>query len=182
MTQPTVKQPSRIQAIKAELDRSVTAYLAAKEECERIQVEFETAREKLGGITRLASEMLDPLDWIMWQITHTNIQYVAMPVGDAILAALHTKARISANDALNDPKEKFNPAMALEEIYKALEKGGFMFRTATPMREANAALMQLKGVTKLHDGVYQIENAQVILERAKLDRKKLEIIRAQGTK
>lgn len=180
MTRPTVQQPSRIQAIKAELDRSVAEYLRAKDEFERTQVEFETAREKLGGITRLASEMLDTLDWIMWQITHPNIRFVAMPIGDAILGALQTKASTAANEILNDPKQEFHPAMFLGEICKELDKGGFMFRTPTPMREANAALMNLKGVTKTQDGWYQIENAQTILEKAKLDRMRVESLRKQG--
>jgi hypothetical protein len=53
----------------------------------------------------------------------------------------------------------------LQEIYKQLDKGGYEFRSTSPLREVNAALMQLKTIVKLPNDKYMRGDASDIFEQ-----------------
>ncbi|HYM37028.1 MAG TPA: hypothetical protein VES96_01345 [Nitrospiraceae bacterium] len=159
-------EPTRIKTIKAELEKSAKEYLETREQLEVARVAFEAARERLAGVKKHATEMLETLDWYSWQRTHKDVRYAATPAGEAILEVLWNRTFDSAYAHLNkDEHPKFIPEMTLSGIQMELENGGFDFNTSTPLREVNAALMQLKGVTKLPSGNYRRDDADQVLDR-----------------
>lgn len=151
--------PTRIRSIEAQLETSAAEYLQARERLEHARVEFEVAREKLGGIKRLAGEILNNEDWDAWQKKHTSVRFVAVPIGETIIRILADHAAQCAYLHLRN-KTPFSPSMTLQEIANVLEGGGYDFRSTSPLREVNAALMQLKGVAKPVEGKYEIEDAE----------------------
>jgi hypothetical protein len=157
--------PTRIKAIYTELEKSSIEYLAAKQKFEASRVEFAAAQERFTGIRRLASEMLTTRDWWMWVAKHPSIQYVGMTIGDAILRVLENRAYESAFKHAQNPQNVFLPVMTMNQLVETLEVGGFEFQTTTPLREVNAALINLKGVTKTPRGP-KISDADRILEQA----------------
>ena len=142
-----MSQSPRFRAIYIELEKGMNEYLAAKEKFETARVEFEAAREKSGGVRRLAEQMLPEEDFSICEFRHDKVQYVGSAIGDAILTALRRQAVGYAYER----EEICSPAMDLDEITSALEAGGFEFRAASARREVNAALINLKGITKIED-------------------------------
>ena len=55
------------------------------------------------------------------------------------------------------------PEASLTQIQEALDRGGFEFRTSTPLREVNAALINLVGVKKDGD-LYVCTDAEKYLD------------------
>ncbi len=158
--------PSRVGAIQGELERAVAEYIAARDDYERARVSFETACERYGAVKRLASEMLNPHEWFTWQNGHQNVRFAAMLIGEAITDLLRQKAFDSAYEVAVDPAKQYHPALSVLRISEALEAGGFKFSSTSPLREVNAALMRLKGIKQLRQGIYQIEQAEEILDQA----------------
>ncbi len=160
--------PGRVKAITAELEKTAREYTEAKESFEQERVEFEAAREKFAGVRRLASEMLTSQDWHIWRQNHESVKFAAMPIGEAIIEVLRDYAYGAAVDFLtssdNQDDQEFSPNLTTEKIVETLEAGGFEFRTTSPLREVNAALIKLDGVTKLELGGYQVANTGEILE------------------
>lgn len=155
----------RVEAIEQELDRAAEDYVEAKNEFEGARVRFGVARERFASIKRLAAAMLPSWEFYEWQGNHPNVQYAASPIGEAILSVLQGTAYSRALQHLEKKKGAYWPWMSMDSIIDTLESGGFDFRTTTPAREVNAALIRLEGVRK-HEkkGVYAIENAGEILE------------------
>lgn len=158
-------KPQRIQAILGELNRAAMDYIYAKASYETTRVTFEAAREKFAGVKRLASEMLTSMDWYMWRQEHPNAMYAAMPIGEAILEVLDNHTYAVAFAYAEGGADKFRPFMSMEKIVEALESGGFEFRSTSPLREVNAALINLAGVTKTSSG-YQRDDAEETLKFA----------------
>ena len=157
--------PARIKAILVELDKVAAEYTDARTEFETAKVHFETARERFAVVKRIASELLGWNDWYQWQTEHQGVKFAGAGIGEAIIEALHHAAVLSAIDVSNESGRKFVPDMTIDGIVEALESGGFEFRTATPKREVNAALMKLEGVRKLGDsGKYEADDAYEVLE------------------
>jgi hypothetical protein len=60
------------------------------------------------------------------------------------------------------------PLYTLENLRRGLTARGFEFRTLTPLREINAALMNLSGITRHpKDGHYMAENWKELAVQAK---------------
>jgi len=138
--------PARIKAIKVQLDRAAEEYAEAQKEFEVARVNFQAARERFAGIKRMAHDALGHREWFSWQDQHENVQYAAMPIGDAISMVLVNKAFEVAAEVAEITR--FNPGMDIEEIAEVLEAGGFEFQTTSHLREVNGALMRLKGAKR----------------------------------
>jgi len=100
----------------------------------------------VAGIKRMAHDALGHREWFSWQDQHENVQYAAMPIGDAISMVLVNKAFEVAAEVAEITR--FNPGMDIEEIAEVLEAGGFEFQTTSHLREVNGALMRLKGAKR----------------------------------
>jgi hypothetical protein len=165
---PTYTAPARVKAILAELERVAAEYVENQKQYQAAHVHFQAARERFASIKRIASEMLAFNDWNDWQAGHSNVRYAAMTIGEAIREALQVRAFDAAAAVAPSPesaREHFSPGMTLEQIAEALEKGGFEFRTSTPKREVNAALIKLDGITKnAKTEEYEIGDAAEILQ------------------
>ncbi len=155
----------RKKAIEAELEKIMAEYLAKKENFEKAQVAFEATKQKFASLRRLAADMLSPGEWAVWQIEHQNVEYAGVPIGEAIVLVLRGRAWMAAGQFIEGKTARFMPAMNMYAITEALEKGNFEFRTPTPLREVNAALRHLKGITRLSSGAYHIEDATQVLEQ-----------------
>jgi hypothetical protein len=168
MASPTYTAPARIKAILAELERVAAEYVENQKQYQGAHVHFQAARERFASIKRIASEMLAFNDWYDWQASHSHVRYAAMTIGEAIREALHVRAFDAAAavvHSVESARANFSPGMTLEQIADALEKGGFEFRTSTPKREVNAALIKLDGITKnTKTDEYEIGDAAEILQ------------------
>lgn len=155
----------RVQTVVAELDRAAQEYVTAKANLERARIAFEMARTKFTGIRQLAAQMLAGRDWGEWQRNHLGIRFAGMPPGDAIVFVLRSHAYTQAMSHFSSSgKLKFSPSMPLANIVSTLEQGGFEFRSSAPLREVNAALVNLKNVTKLESGRYEAADAKDLFE------------------
>jgi len=155
--------PIRLAAIYRELESALDEYREAKEQFVAARVRYQSAKEKFAGIRKLAADMLPRKDWLDWQDKHPAVEFMGMPIGDAIVGALINKAIETASDAVQN-KTEFRPHMFIDEIVAALEQGGFEFRGLTPRREINAALLKLDGVTKWK-GAYKATEADEIFRK-----------------
>jgi len=156
----------RVEAIQQELDRATEDYIQSKNEFEAARVRFEVARDNFASIKRLATAMLPSWEFYEWQSGHPGVQYVALPIGEAILSALRSRAYDNATRCAEKKGIVYYPWMGVDLIIHWLESGGFEFRTTTPGREVNAALIRLEGVKKDEEsGLYAIVDADEILER-----------------
>jgi exonuclease VII small subunit len=160
-----MKKSPRLQSIEKELERAEAEYATAKEVYADARVRLEAAIEGLAGARRIAVGGMHPFDLLTRGLIKPDFRFVGMNLKDAIVNVLQKKAWIAATEALKSNIE-FDPCMDVYEMGDELEEGGFDFRTSSPSREINAALMQLKGITKLEDGSYHIENAQDVLQQA----------------
>ena len=159
-------EPPRVKAIKAELDKTAKEYLVAKQALDIARITFESARERYSGLKKHANSILQGTAWYEWQYNHRDVQYAATQIGSAIADVLWNHAFMVSYECSknNSPYDEYEPSMSIQEIASALEEGGFDFRSTTPMREVNAALIQLKNVVKLESGDYQIEDAKSIYD------------------
>lgn len=160
------RQSPRVRAIQAELDKSAGEYLQVKQQYEMARIAFEAARERFSGVRRLANEVLTPEDWFDWKFKNESVQLAALPIGEAIMEGFWSHTFDTAYAHVVKHKE-FKPQMSLHELCQLLEKGGYDFRTTTPLREINGALMNLNGLVKLETGEYQREDAAEILENVR---------------
>lgn len=163
MTRPRPTSP-RVDAMFSELKTASEEYSAAKEQLDAGRIRFEAARERFLGIRRLAADVLSEDDWLVWKATHERVKYVGLKIGDAIMQALRDRA-LNAAEVFHDSdgRTPFMPETSLNQIQEALEHGGFEFRTSTPLREVNAALINLVGVKKDGD-LYVCTGAEEYLD------------------
>lgn len=155
--------PARVQALLEELSRDVESYESAKQEIERARVHYEIARERFSRIRTLAASMLSAGDWQSWLRKHPNLKYIGSQIGDAISTLLTHRAFESAHNVGEGKDKKYRPAATMEMIASELEIGGFEFRSTSPFREVNAALIKLTGVKKNTAGLYMTEESHEIL-------------------
>lgn len=160
--------PSRIRAIKAELEKCANEYQGAKEQLDKAEIEYEAVREKFRYVRKRASELMSDAEWYGWRLAHTHVLYAGTPMGEAIEELLWSYAWDTAVTAIQSTGDiVFEPAKSLQEIYKDLDNGGFEFRSASPLREINAALMQLKTIVKLPTDKYQRADADEIFKNVR---------------
>lgn len=167
-----MEQPRRVQVIQEELDWATDEYVRARDAFQDAQVRFETAREKLAGLKSLAATMMPGHEWIQWQGSHSNVGYVGMSLGDAILSVLQGHAWNRAWEYVNKPPSPtliatYEPILSKDAIVESLESGGFDFRTTAPLREVHAALIRLEGAKEQDGGTYIASNADEILSMAR---------------
>jgi len=157
----------RVDAMEDQLNKTGDEFRRAKENYDAARVDYEAAREKFLVVRRLALGVLSKEDWYSWRMSRTNVQYTGLKIGEAIIEALETHAVESAREHFyKKDNPPFRPVMSLEEIQEAMERGGFEFRTTTPLREVNAALINLDGVKKEAHG-YKSALAEEILKMMK---------------
>jgi len=142
----------RVETMKTQLDQVSEEYLNAKEYFDEARVTYEVAREKFASVRRLAVNVLSPQDWYSWRSAHQSVQYTGLKLGDAIEFVLEGRAYEAAQaywqEIARKGKSGYRPAMTLDQIQEALERGGFEFRSTTPRREVNAALINATTVKK----------------------------------
>ncbi len=161
---------ARVRTLIAELDKLSKEYIAARDDYESARQVFEAAKEKLVAVRKVAPEVLGA-EWHTWTLKHPEIRLVGLEMGAAIISVLQGKAYSSAIErvkSLNKPEgeqKQYEPSMSPSEISDALDTHGFEFRTGTPRREVHAALLNLKGITKVDrewGTEYQIEEHATI--------------------
>jgi hypothetical protein len=150
--------PARMQAILAELDRVAAEYTRCRADRDAANVRFEAARDHLASVKRIANNILGGDEWWTWAIQNPNVMFAGMPIGEAIRDALSFHAVDCAFESRGN-RAAYDPALAMEQLYEALEEGGFEFASNAPRREVNAALMKQDGVKKLDDGRYEAADA-----------------------
>jgi hypothetical protein len=157
---------ARLQAVETELNRCANEYLRAKGAFEKVQMEYQLAKERFATVRRVASEVFDTGDWMDWEEEHPDVRFAGLDVGEAIIEMLRRKAYDSATAHFEENK-KYKAGMYQFQIVNVLQEGGYDFKSTTPGREVNAALIQLKGVRKSADGIYEIADSQTILEETR---------------
>jgi len=156
-------QRRRIAAMLAQLDQTSEEYIIAKDAFDSARIEYEAAKEKFASMRRLAISVLSRDDWYRWRAEHENVQYSGLKIGDAIAEVLETRAMDSASEHWkSDCKTPYRPAMSLDAIQETLERGGFEFRSATPLREVNAAVINLDRAKKDGQG-YKYSRSDEVL-------------------
>lgn len=164
----------RANVILEELAKAYAAYRNSRQAAITTATVARSDREKFAGLSGLAEEMLSKKEWSEWQDAHPDVRFMGMNLGTAILEALTATAVESAWSfyaavAPAIPKP-FNPWMTVDELVSVLENGGFEFRSITPAREINAALMKLDGVEKRDDmgtAKYKMSDADVAFEKVR---------------
>ena len=170
MTIPPLGVPPsvRIQTVHAELESAVAEYRSAKVVFERARVQFEIKRERFARTKELAATMMGSA-WYQWQVTHPDVAYTGIQIGDAILGVLANQAVRAAYQFAKGETKQYFAAMGLDQIVQTMESGGFEFNSATPGREVNAALINLARVNKPSPGTYVIAEADDLLKMAQSD-------------
>lgn len=162
----------RIKAMRDELDAAASAYIRAKDVFERHRVQFDTERHRFMGVRELARGVMSEAHWARWRSEHPQVRYAAMPIGEAILAALYDYAWNRAQREYDGDSEA-TPYCEMDDIIRLLEKGGFDFRSTTPGREVNAALRNLAGIDRAKDGSYAVANYDRVLADVEKERKQM---------
>jgi len=157
-------QTSRMAALLRNLDKAAQEYQRTKTLYDRARVDFEMAEGQFTRTKELASEMMTKLDWYHWQSDHPTVRYAATQIGPTIIQVLGDQAWLGALEFLQGNVEQYLPALFIESIANELETGGFDFRSTSPLREINAALINLAGVLKTDQGAYYVANTNEILE------------------
>lgn len=162
------RRAARIEAAISQLDRAAESYLESREELEAARVRFRAASDALANARRMADDLLSSRDLFAWRREHPEVQYAGMSASEAIEELLTGTNENAAWSHCEDEKRPYPAWFTLERIVEALEAGGFEFRSATPLREINAALINLKTVRK-HEaaGAYTSADAEEILERTR---------------
>jgi hypothetical protein len=162
----------RVDTMVEQLDRTADEYSAAREEFDAARVRYEVARDKFASVRRLAINVLSTQDWWNWRNSHESVQYTGLKLGEAISDALENHAydaavqywTARAHAARGNNKPEYSPVMPLERIQETLERGGFEFRTTTPLREVNAALINAPTVKKEKHGFKAARADEVLQE------------------
>lgn len=159
------RRPPRIDAMLEQLDETSENYIEARDEFDAARVNYEVAREKFASVRRIALEVLSHEDWLHWIAGNSRVQYTGVKIGDAILEALDLRAFVAARDHFEN-KVPFEPGMTLQELQEAIERGGFEFRSTMPLREVNAALINLDRTRIAKKGVrFRLARAEKYLEQ-----------------
>ena len=141
--------------ISIELKDSAVALEAARENMEATQAtyhlafrRFEIAHEYLDNLVRRYTPEGDLETITDWMLSYHDLMshaYTALSLGAAIAAVLE-----------HEPDDE---PLSLVEIEFRLDRGGFRFRTGSPRREINAALLKLSGIARDKAGKYWIDRA-----------------------
>ena len=148
-----------------QLNKASEEYVATREAFDAARIEYDVAREKFASVRRLAGNVLGPSDWWSWRFTHDTVQFTGLKIGEAIVEALQGHAYSSAWKHYHR-KEPYRPTMTLEQLQETIERGGLEFRSGAPLREVNAALMNLPRVERVGVG-YRVKDYEEILKAMK---------------
>lgn len=170
-TRPTAPL-RRIEAMKAELEHASNEYLGVKANFDEARVAYEVAREKFAAVRRLAMNVMTAMDWYFWRVEHEPVQYTGLKLGEAIPDLLETHAFRMAGEywdkTISGQPATYAPFMSLERIQEALERGGFEFKSASALREVNAALINAPDTKKVRN-MFSHVRADAILNDMKPD-------------
>ena len=156
--------PGRLRAILRELEAATDEYDDRKKEFEIARVKYEVARERFAKTKEMARSMMGYRDWGQWQADNPDVKFSGTQLGNAIIEILSSTAWKAAEAFTENKSNAFQPSVSLESIARELEEGGYEFKSIAPMREANAALIKLKGVTKNTWNWYFANDADEILK------------------
>ena len=155
------------EAISNQLNAAADEYAAAKAEFDRSQIRYEVAKKRLAVTKTFASDVMTPSEWGDWLLRHHKVRFAGVTIGEAIVEALRGHASRIAWEGAMAGEGTEEVGMKLEGILKALRAGGFEFRGLTPLREINAALINVTGVRKLdEEGAYTVENLDEVVNAA----------------
>ena len=143
MAQDTRKEP-----LWNELDVAAAGYAKAKQAFDYARVSFEVAKRRLEVTKQLASQVVPSMEWYDWLQAHVAVRYAGMSIGEAVLDYVRRSTYDFYENATAEEFEGNVPIFGLENFRSELIRGGFEFRTLTPLRELNAALINLSGVKK----------------------------------
>jgi hypothetical protein len=158
----------RLRAVLEQLEEAASDYQLAKSETDRPLVRFDMALERFKVAKQRASQMMSSLDLYAWGMEHPQIRYTGSAIGDAIIHVLQSHAYDQAGMVARNETKTFSPFLNLESITEKLDLGGYEFRTPTPAREVNAALINLEGVVKtdtVGGKIYAIEGTDGLVEQ-----------------
>ncbi len=151
-----------------ELDGAAAEYGQAKRAFDAARVRYEVAKRRLEVTKELASEAMPAGEWGAWLHRHSDVKYAGVPIGEAILDHIKSDTRRFYENA-SDEEFDHTPIFRLDDIRGALARGGFEFKTLTPLREINAALINLAGVEKSGD-YYRAGDADEVSKKIRLRR------------
>lgn len=150
--------------ITEELRRDAEEYSAAKEDLKRSRVRFEIAKKRIAATKELAREVMGDKEWQQWRAKTDDVKYIGVPIGKAIEQVLRDHAHQCVFMHTHvDPTQAGTVALSLEQIAEVLDKGGFEFRSIAPLREVNAALINLNGIVKVAGNKYQPTDLEDII-------------------
>jgi hypothetical protein len=150
-------QPPLMRAVWADLERDVKEFAEAKWQYEQARYQLAVARERFAATKRVANGVMTFHDWDLWQERHPEVKYTGMAIGEAIESMLHDKAFKEAIAFAKGERDKFIPGVRRDDLIIDLERGGFEFKTITPLREIHAALIHLKHVKEGGHGYEHVD-------------------------
>ena len=160
----------RVRTILGELEKATAEFTEAKEQHVSSQARYDATRDKFITMRQLASEALSRTDWREWERGHHDVKYVGMQISEAIVGVLETHAYSSAFNHLDskDGQTRYAPEMHVDRLVEELESGGFEFRSSTPGREINAAVLNRQDIEKVgRTGAYRTARYDELLQNAK---------------
>ena len=137
---PTVERRAFLDGLLQELNHQMGRYIGLVGESARIQAQMtivernlQLTRDHLKVVLSNSEDEVPP----DWEKTLHKIRFVGTRLGDACVQVLRENQRLTR-----------------QEMLRELNRGQFRFRTGSPLREINAALLRQPYITK--DGDYWV--------------------------
>ena len=135
-------------AILNKVESAIEEYKAALAAYEVARLEFTLARERYVRTKELAFAMMTLQEKWEWSQAHPELQFMRGSVGEAIDSVIFNACIRQCMAFVAGKAESYVPRFSVDQLVDALRRGGFEFKSATPGREVNAALMRLKDIEK----------------------------------
>ena len=140
-----------LQAAEKALDQRKRELDASRASYERAMKRYENAldylREEFQTYKTIGADETAFLDWMVEMGLGASHLFTGMALGRAIIYILG-----------HIPEKE--EGLELKEIVKELTEGGYHFQTSSPLRETNAALINLKQVGKAEDQYTLVEEEE----------------------
>lgn len=134
--------------VMQKLQSAIDEYKAARAQYELARMEFELARERYLRTKDMAFEMMPLKERLESFELYADLQFLGENIGDAIRKIMVDACVRMCMDFVVGKSATYEPCLSVEDLVKALKDRGFEFKSATPGREVNAALMRLYGIKK----------------------------------
>jgi hypothetical protein len=149
-SRPTAERRGFVQGLFNELNEQLKRYLSVGTHLAELQGQMMIVERNLQLTRDLLESELSQTDEEVpqdWQKVLRKVRFVGARLGDACVEILRE-----------------HPPMTTQEILDHLNLGQFRFRTGTPLREMNAALLRQSHVQKENDRWYVIPDAKPMRE------------------